>query len=213
MVVIEPFTTPNLSCSTFTTGPKQLVVQLAFEMTLCLAGSYILSLTPSTRVTSSFLAGAEMITFFTGPRRCFSASFLSVNIPVDSTTIWAPTEAQSSAAGSLVAKILMRFPQTTIESPSTFTSWCKVPRIESYFNKCASVFVSVRSLAATNSMFERSRPARTTLRPMRPKPLMPTLMDIQLQFIGFWFLVSNFGGYEEIYFTGNGGAVDPPTSA
>ena len=40
-------------------------------MMLCLAASYILSLTPSTTVTSSFFAGAEMITFFTEPRRCF----------------------------------------------------------------------------------------------------------------------------------------------
>ena len=37
-------------------------------------------------VMSSFLAGAEMITFFTVPRRCFEASLASVNLPVDSTT-------------------------------------------------------------------------------------------------------------------------------
>ena len=48
---------PNFSCSTFTTGARQLVVQDAFEMTLCLAGSYMSSFTPSTMVTSSFFAG------------------------------------------------------------------------------------------------------------------------------------------------------------
>ena len=32
---------PNLSCSTFTTGARQLVVQEALEMMLCLAGSYM----------------------------------------------------------------------------------------------------------------------------------------------------------------------------
>src|SRR5580658_9624993 len=53
--------------------------------------------------------------------------------------------------------------------------------MESYFNRCASVLVSVRSLAATNSILGRCKPARTTLRPMRPKPLMPTLMDMPLQ--------------------------------
>ena len=36
----------------------------AFEITMwCLAGSYLSSLTPSTIVTSSFFAGAVMITF------------------------------------------------------------------------------------------------------------------------------------------------------
>ena len=78
---------PNFSCSTFTTGARQLVVQEALEMTLCLAGSYISSLTPSTMVMSSFLAGAEMMTFFTVPRRCLAASLASVNLPVDSITI------------------------------------------------------------------------------------------------------------------------------
>ena len=53
---------PSFS-STWTTGARQLVVQLAFEMMLCLAGSYLSSFTPSTMVMSSFLAGAEMMTF------------------------------------------------------------------------------------------------------------------------------------------------------
>src|ERR1035441_8406711 len=94
---------PNLSCSTFTTGARQLVVQEAFDMTWCLAGSYALSFTPNTSVTSSFLAVAEMMTFFTVPRRCFTASCASVNLPVDSTTTWTPSELQSSCAGSLMA--------------------------------------------------------------------------------------------------------------
>src|SRR5271163_3014765 len=53
-----------------------------------------------------------------------------------------------------------------------------MPRVESYFSRCASVAVSVRSLAATNSMFGLCNPARTTFLPIRPKPLIPTLMDI-----------------------------------
>ena len=67
------------------------MVQEALEMMLCLAGSYMPSLTPSTMVMSSFFAGAEMMTFFTEPRRCLQASLASVNLPVDSITIWAPT--------------------------------------------------------------------------------------------------------------------------
>ena len=56
---------PKVSCSTLTTGARQLVVQLAFEMMLCLAASYLSSLTPSTMVMSSLVAGAEMMTFLT----------------------------------------------------------------------------------------------------------------------------------------------------
>ena len=41
-----------------------------------------------------------MITFFTVPRRCFLASAASVKRPVDSTTTCAPSDAQSSFAGS-----------------------------------------------------------------------------------------------------------------
>src|SRR6266545_6573489 len=107
MVVIDPFWRPNLSTSTLATGARQLVVQDALEMMLCLARSYILSFTPSTSVTSSFLAGAEMMTFLTGPRICLQASLPSVNRQVDSTTICAPTEFQSSRAGSFCAKTLI----------------------------------------------------------------------------------------------------------
>src|SRR5579863_999155 len=66
-----------------------------------------------------------------------------------------------------------------MESPSTLTSSCRVPSTESYFVKCASVLVSVRSLTATNSISGSCRAARTTLRPIRPKPLMPTFTDIK----------------------------------
>src|ERR1019366_8957357 len=55
---------------TLTTGARQLVVQLALEIMLCLAGSYLSWLTPRTSVMSSFDAGAEMMTFFTVAPRC-----------------------------------------------------------------------------------------------------------------------------------------------
>ena len=54
---------PSFS-STCTTGARQFVVQLAFEMMWCLAGSYFSWFTPITTVMSSFFAGAEMMTFF-----------------------------------------------------------------------------------------------------------------------------------------------------
>src|SRR5262249_19402431 len=43
-----------------------------------------------------------------------------------------------------------------------------------YLRRCASVLASVMSFTATNSSAPSSRQARSTLRPIRPKPLMPT---------------------------------------
>src|SRR5262245_63468216 len=45
-VVIRPSSSPTLSWSTFATGARQLVVQLALLMMVCRAGSYASSLTP-----------------------------------------------------------------------------------------------------------------------------------------------------------------------
>src|SRR5581483_6424373 len=117
----------------------QLVVQDAFEITLCFAGSYFSSFTPRTRVTSSFFAGAVMMTFFTGPRRCFFASSALVNRPVDSITTWAPTDAQSSCAGSFWAKTRMLLLSTWMQSWPAVILLGRLPRIESYFNRCARV--------------------------------------------------------------------------
>src|SRR4029079_11215901 len=52
-VVIRPCSMPNVSSSTLTSGTKQLVVQLAAEMTLWLFGSKSLWLTPYTKVASA----------------------------------------------------------------------------------------------------------------------------------------------------------------
>src|SRR5438105_15613919 len=100
MVVIVPLWILKLSCTTLVTGARQLVVQEALEIMLCLAGSYMPSFTPSTMVMSSLVAGAERITFFTEPRQCLRASSALVNLPVHSITTSAPTLGQSSAEGS-----------------------------------------------------------------------------------------------------------------
>src|SRR6185312_7106679 len=65
IVLIKPSAKPKLSSITLATGARQLVVQLAFDTTLCLDGSNLLWFTPMTIVgTSSSLAlvGAEMTT-------------------------------------------------------------------------------------------------------------------------------------------------------
>jgi hypothetical protein len=61
-VVISPLTTPILSCNGFTSGARQFVVHDAFEMIVCVAGSYLSSLTPMTMVMSSPFAVALMMT-------------------------------------------------------------------------------------------------------------------------------------------------------
>src|SRR5205823_2905084 len=174
--VMVPRSILKLSLMTLATAARQFVVQEALEMTLCRAGSYLFSFTPRTMVMSSFFAGAEMMTFFTVPRRCFLACSASVNLPVDSITIWAPTDSQLMAAGSFSEKTFTFLPATLMESPSVLMSCFRLPRMESYFSRCARVSGLVRSLTATNSILESSMAVRSTLRPMRPKPLMPTLI-------------------------------------
>src|SRR5579863_3215515 len=127
---------------------------------------------------SSFFAGAEMITFFTDPRKCFLASLASVKCPVDSITTCAPTESHGSAPGSLSLNTLMVLLSIVMLSGPALILFGRLPRIESYLRRCASVFGSVRSFTATNSRSGSFNDVRSTLRPMRPKPLMPTLIAI-----------------------------------
>src|SRR5262249_49037240 len=184
MVVIVPLAIPNCGCSTCTTGARQLVVQEAFDSTWCLVGSYMWAFTPSTTVRSSCVAGAEMMTFFTLPRRWALALVASVNLPVASTTTWTSSADQSISAGSLVAKSLIDWAPMLMWSSWARTSWAQGPNVESYFNRCARVFASVRSFTATNSIAGLLMPARNTFLPMRPQPLIPTLIairDISLQ--------------------------------
>ena len=67
-------------------------------------------------VMSSFFAGAEMMTFFTVPRKCLPALSASVNVPVDSTTTCAPTDSQFRFSGSFSAKTLIFLLPTWIAS-------------------------------------------------------------------------------------------------
>ena len=60
-MVISPLSMPKASSSTFTIGTKQLVVHDALDTTKSFAGSNSSSLTPTTKVASTSLAGAEMI--------------------------------------------------------------------------------------------------------------------------------------------------------
>ena len=75
---MRPRSTPNASSRTLTIGTKQLVVQEAFETTLCCSGSNVSSFTPTTKVASTPLPGAEITTKGAPASRCFAAAARSV---------------------------------------------------------------------------------------------------------------------------------------
>src|SRR5579859_775695 len=179
---MKPCLKPKASITTFTIGTRQLVVHEALEMIVCLAGSYFWLFTPMQIVMSSPLAGAEITTFLAPAARCLDAFSLSVNRPVLSSTNSTPRSFQGSFSGSLIAETLMVLPFTTSASGLASTVPGKRPCTESYFRRCASVFVSVMSLTPTNSMSVcfAMVAARSTLRPIRPNPLMPTRTAMSL---------------------------------
>src|SRR3954451_3471729 len=166
---------PIASLTTLANGARQFVVHEAFEMTSCRLLSYVSKFTPRTTVTSSPLAGAEISTFFAPASRCFAAFSRSVKKPVDSMTTSTPRSPQGSAPGSRSASTLSSLPSTSSPASVASTSPGYRPRIESYLSSWASVLESVRSLTATHSTSAFAAcAARNTLRPMRPKPLIPT---------------------------------------
>src|SRR5262245_54243107 len=95
-------------------------------------------------------------------------------------TICAPTSSHGTLAGSFSAKTRNSSPPTLIVFSVCEISCSRLPRIESYLSKCASVLVSVRSLTATKSISLSPSAVRSTLRPIRPKPLIPTLIAMIL---------------------------------
>ena len=179
MVVIKPRTIPNFSSKTLAIGARQLVVHEAFEMTWWFAASYFSWLTPMTIVMSSSVAGAEIMTFLAPAVMCFFASDALVKWPVDSMTMSALTDAQGRFAGSRSAKTLMVLPPTVMVSSVCETSKPRRPKIESYFKRWARVALSVRSLIPTILIFGLVNAARKKLRPIRPKPLIPTLIIVK----------------------------------
>src|SRR5258706_4946612 len=190
MVVINPSSTPRPSFNnTWTTGARQLVVQLALETVWCLDGSYFVWFTPSTIVMSSPLAGAVMSTFF-APAVMWPLAFsASVNRPVDSTTRSTPSAFHGNAAGpSRTERHLIFRPLTTSTSSSAtegldfslVTVPLNRPCVESYFTKYARLSAGTMSLTAMTLISLPGNPwsqiARNTRRPMRPNPLVTNLI-------------------------------------
>src|SRR5450756_955232 len=125
--VEKPFSTPQLSLSTLTTGASEFVVQEALEMMLCLDTSRRSSLTPRTIVISSPFAGAVIRTCLAPAVMCPRALSASVNIPVDSMTISIPNFLHGRAAGSFSRKILTSRPPMTIAPSLPSMSMSQVP--------------------------------------------------------------------------------------
>merc|ERR1719436_332975 len=176
-VVMRPCLMPNFSLMTFTRGARPLVVHDAQETT-AIDESYSSSLTPTTRVgVSASLAGAEMMTCLAPPSMCFMQPSVVVNAPVDSQTYSTPVEAHGISVGSRVAVSdtlapLIRRPA----SPST----SQVPEKRPCTVSCSSRYFmysgAIGELMCFSSNDSRSRAMRTTWRPMRPKPLTPSLI-------------------------------------
>src|SRR5271154_1697044 len=125
--------------------------------------------------------GAEMTTFFAPAAICAEALALLVKRPVHSSTKSTPSSPQGSLEGSRCATTRMRSPFTTIESPSTCTSPRKRPCTVSNRVKCTLVLASPKSLIATTLISFACLPsysARRILRPIRPYPLIATLIAI-----------------------------------
>ena len=132
-------------------------------------------------MTSGSLAGAEMRTFLAPASRCFWAPARSVKNPVDSSTTSTPRSPHGRLAGSRSENIFISSPPALMTPSPSSTSPAKGPRTESYFRRCAMVFASPRSFSATISTSAPSCCcARKKLRPIRPKPLIPTRVAMLL---------------------------------
>src|SRR5580698_7190740 len=131
---------------------------------------------------SALSAGADTSTRLAPAARCKAALSLAVKMPVHSSAMSTPSSFHGNLVGSRSAETLILPLPTLIESPSTVTVPGKRPCTESKRSRCALVSTGPRSLIPTISISLRpdSAIARSTLRPMRPNPLIPTRIAIQL---------------------------------
>merc|ERR1719217_1164789 len=176
-VVIRPCLMPNFSLIVLTSGARPLVVHEAQETTFIDAESYSSWLTPTTRVgVSASLAGAEMITFLAPPSMCFMQPSVEVNAPVDSQTYSTPVSFHGISVGSRVAESVTTMP-LILRPPSTISQVpgkrpCTVSCSRRYFMYSGDM----GELMCLSTNESRSIAMRTTWRPMRPKPLTPSLI-------------------------------------
>merc|ERR1719316_1418237 len=175
-VVIRPCLMPNFSLMTLTSGARPLVVHDAHDTT-AIEDSYSSSLTPTTRVgVSASLAGAEMMTCLAPPSMCFMQPSVVVKAPVDSQTYSTPVSFHGISVGSRVADRVTSMP-LILRPPSTIS---QVPGKRPCTVSCSSRYFmysgDMGELMCLSTKDSRSMAMRTTWRPMRPKPLTPSLI-------------------------------------
>merc|ERR1719439_481108 len=176
-VVMRPCLMPNFSLMVLTIGARPLVVHEAHETTGMVAGSYSSVFTPTTIVgVSASFAGAEMITFLAPPSMCFMQSGVVVKAPVDSQTYSTPVSFHGISVGSRVAESVTGRP--LMERPPSMIS--QVPGKRPWTVSCSSRYFmysgDMGELMCLSTNDSRSMAMRTTWRPMRPKPLTPSLI-------------------------------------
>merc|ERR1719221_804215 len=176
-VVIKPCLMPNFSLMVFTIGARPLVVHDAHETTGIVAVSYSSVLTPTTMVgVSASLAGAEMITFFAPPSTCFMQPSVVVKAPVDSQTYSTPVLLHGISVGSRVAERGMVWPLTLRPSSTNSTT----PLNRPWTVSCSSWYFiysgDIGELMCLRTKSSLSIAMRATWRPMRPNPLIPSLI-------------------------------------
>mmetsp|Transcript_2142 Transcript_2142/g.4797 ORF Transcript_2142/g.4797 Transcript_2142/m.4797 type:complete len:221 (+) Transcript_2142:672-1334(+) len=176
-VVMRPCLMPNLSLIVLTIGARPLVVHEAHETTAMDSGSYSSTLTPTTMVgVSASFAGAEMMTFLAPPSMWAMQSGVVVKAPVDSQTYSTPVSFHGISVGLRVADretsmpLILRPPSVTSQVPGKRP--CTVSCSRRYFMYSGDM----GELMCLSTNDSRSMAMRTTWRPMRPKPLTPSLM-------------------------------------
>merc|ERR1719253_1637193 len=175
-VVMRPCLMPNLSWMVLTSGARPLVVHDAHETT-AIDVSYSSWLTPTTRVgVSASLAGAEMMTFLAPPSMCFMQPSVEVKAPVDSQTYSTPVSFHGISVGSRVTERVTFMPLIS-RPPSTMS---QVPGKRPWTVSCSRRYFmysgDMGELMCLSTNESRSIAMRTTWRPMRPKPLTPSLI-------------------------------------
>src|SRR5258705_7739983 len=127
-------------------------------------------------VASAPSDGADTSTRLAPAVRCATALALALKMPVHCSAMSTPSVFQGSFVGSRSAETLILPLPTLIESPSTVTVPGKRPCTESKRSRWALVSTGPRSLMPTTSISVRpdSAMARSTLRPIRPNPLIAT---------------------------------------
>merc|ERR1719231_1995031 len=178
-VVMRPCLMPNFSLIVFTSGARPLVVHDAHDTTAIDSESYSSVLTPTTMVgVSASFAGAEMMTFFAPASRWGRHDSVVVKAPVDSHTYSTPVSFHGISDGARTPERVTVRPLTMSELPSSPISHVpeKRPCTVSYSSRYLRYSGARAPLMCLSTKASRSIAMRTTWRPMRPKPLTPTLI-------------------------------------